>query len=114
MVGVAWLLLLDSRLSVHNPFVLRMPLYRIWSARVMSTLSFLNVTLHPLSQRTPTDSNEWLANAGNMCPVVAAAGNNGKFSWHVCVELIWLPSGSLTVTGFRVGFLAVAGVLSIR
>ena len=55
----------------------------------------------------------WLARPGNMWAKVAACGKPGRLMWHVCVDQMLLPSGSLTWMGVVAAALSVQG-LSVR
>jgi hypothetical protein len=50
--------------------------------------------------------------SGMMCPV-RVIGNPGIFMSHTCVDLIFLPSGRLTVSGFVANHLFSTSTLSI-
>jgi hypothetical protein len=89
----------------------RVPCMMTWLSFVITALSLVNVHVHSASQSFPIDKRFVVPRAGNNSVRVASAGRLGRCKLAVCVELIVVPSGSWTMTGFVVGFLFLHGTL---
>ena len=59
-----------------------------------------NVTLHPASHSTLMPISEAISSCGTMWPV-SMVGRPGICMSHICVDLIFDPSGRLIVSGLN-------------
>ncbi len=82
-----------SVLGSLYPLKITLPLY------TTSHFSLSKTTLHPTLHRGQIQMSEAVLRSGMMCPV-SVTGNPGIFMSHTCVDLTFLPSGRLTVSGF--------------
>lgn len=57
-----------------------------------------NVTLHPASHSTRMPIREAISSFGTMWPV-SIVGRPGICTSHICVDLIFVPSGRFIVSG---------------
>ena len=69
---------------------------------IILILSFVNSTVYPLSQNVPRDSNALFLISGNICACFTSEGRWGKHNSPFLVEVICLPSGSVTLRGSQV------------
>ena len=61
------------------------------------------MALHPASHNLPMDKRLVFCKAGKTCAILAVLGKGGRSSSAVCVEIMVVSSGSLTVMGVWVG-----------
>ncbi len=98
--GAGWFWAEGESWTVHRPLVrLRGPVRIMRSLEVTVTLSASNCTEQPLSQSWLTDSRAPDLRLGKMWARRASSGKLGSERRAVCVEWIWLPSGSVTDRG---------------
>ena len=70
------------------------------------------MTVHPASHSTRTPINDAIDRLGTMCPV-SISGSPGIVMSQQCVDLIFVPSGRLMVSGFVAIRLFSTGVTSM-
>ena len=99
--------------SVHKsadrsllPFKIMFPLYHT------SHLVLVNRTLHPELHNTLIPINNAMDNFGTMCPT-NTFGSPGIVMSHVCVDITFVPSGRLMVSGQMAGHRFLHGVPSM-
>jgi hypothetical protein len=75
-------------------------------------LFLVNSTLHPALHRTLIPINDAIVNLGTTCPT-STFGRPGIVMSHVCVDLTFVPSGRLMVSGRMAGRKFLHGVPSM-
>ena len=99
--------------SVHNPVLASLkPRKMTLPSYITSHFVLSNVTVQPASHNGRIPINDAIARCGTMCPV-KTCGKPGIVISHTCVDLTFLPSGKLIVSGFVAGLLFTTSTPSI-
>ena len=85
------------------------PCSDIFPSKVIVTVLFLKIAVPPASQIEAIESRD-LPKVGNTCAVLACTGRVGKYKVPLCVAVMVVFSGMITVGTEVVGLILSSGV----